>query len=71
MNIEIDENTSLTTIICIAIICISSAAMFGCHESEKTYREAIKNGLQQKQNPGCRETLWIKPAFEKVNAQAE
>ena len=52
---------NLTAIMISFAICITFIASHGCHQVMLTKREAIKNGLQEKQLQGTTMTAWQKP----------
>jgi hypothetical protein len=60
MKIEMDDNAGLVTVLCVIIISLALCAIGGCRITEETKREAIKNGLVQKQSAG-QTTHWAKP----------
>lgn len=62
MKIEMDDNSSITTTICVIVIVAGLLAISGCHMTEETNRLAIKSGLVQKQQQVPSTTIiWTKP----------
>lgn len=55
------EDKRITTIITTLIVFSAAVILNGCHEYEKTRREAIKAGLVESQLGGSTGTHWTKP----------
>lgn len=60
MKIEMDDNSTITAVVLIAVIGILAGSLGGCHITNKTDREAIKAGLVQEPVPG-QYLQWKKP----------
>lgn len=56
MKIELDDNTSIMTTLCVLILAVTAMVMHGCHQTESTTRAAYEAGLEQVQLEGSPHT---------------
>lgn len=61
MKLELDDNTSMTTMVVTIALCVSCIFMHGCYRVQETDNEAIKAGLHQAILPGTANARWVKP----------
>lgn len=59
MKIEMDETTSVTTMVVAVVIGFAVTIMFAFYQSAKTTREKIEAGLEQKIVPGRSVPIWV------------
>ena len=61
MKIEICECSAWSFTVTAIVLGIIAGGLIGCDMCERTNREAIKAGLEQKQVLGTQQIIWSKP----------